>query len=457
MWRGIRARITALAVLAVVVVLIATAVALLATQRRLLTETLDETLSTQARELSRSLDDGTPQTPLAPRGDDDTIVQINTLNGEVIAATANFSSQPALAPPDDDNDLRTARLLPDEPTFRILSRHAGGYVIHVAAPTDDIDESITALRLGLAAAIPIVTAVLAVLIWWLVGRTLRPVEAIRDEVAGITAHRLDRRVPEPASNDEIQRLAVTMNAMLDRVEAAVASQQRFVADASHELRSPLTRIRSELEVDIAHPETADPTATHRSVLDEIDQLQRLVQDLLVLAQHDGQQTTVTGTRAAVDLDDIVLHEIRRHIDAGVDIGIDSSAISAAQVRGDAEQLARLVRNLLDNAIRHARTNVVVSLAESDEMATLTISDDGPGIPAHHREHVFERFTRLDSARAADDGGTGLGLAIARAIVEGHLGAIYVDPEYDHGARLVVHIPTTTQPHHRELGGKRGLD
>ena len=309
-----------------------------------------------------------------------------------------------------------------------------------ASPTDDIDESIAALRLTLAVAIPVVTAVLAGLIWWLVGRTLRPVEAIRRQVAGITGTNLHRRVPEPDGNDEIARLARTMNAMLDRVERASASQQRFVADASHELRSPLTRIRSELEVDLAHPGTADPGATHHSVLEEVEQMQRLVDDLLVLARHDNRPSMPAVT-SVVDLDDIVLDEIHRHPDAPVEI--DTRAVSAAQVSGNPAHLARLIRNLLDNAIRHARTTVTVTLFEHEAMAILTITDDGPGIPTADHERVFERFTRLDFARTTADGGSGLGLAIARAIVTDHQGTIAFDPHHQPGARLVVHLPTVT--------------
>ena len=230
-----------------------------------------------------------------------------------------------------------------------------------------------------------------------------------------------------------------MNAMLDRVEVATTSQQRFVADASHELRSPLTRIRSELEVDLAHPGTADPEATRRSALDEIERMQRLVEDLLALARHDNDPTSITVARAVVDLDDVVFHEIHRR-QPTIGIGIDCAGVSAAQVRGDAGQLARLVRNLLDNAIRHARTRVTVDLSEHAEVAVLTVADDGPGIPSDDHERVFERFTRLDFARPADEGGTGLGLTIARAITVRHHGTIHIDEGYHFGARFVVQLP-----------------
>ncbi len=193
---------------------------------------------------------------------------------------------------------------------------------------DDVDESITELRTSLLLIVPAATAVLAVLVWTVVGRTLRPVERIRAEVASIGLGDLDRRVPEPTGDDEISRLAVTMNEMLARLEHAVRRQQQFVADASHELRTPLTRMRTELEVDERQAARADAAATRRSLLEEIAALQRLIDDLLVLARADAGATRLTEP---VDLDDLVLEEIRAT--AGGPAAIDGHAVSAAQVVG----------------------------------------------------------------------------------------------------------------------------
>ena len=203
--------------------------------------------------------------------------------------------------------------------------------------------------------------ILALLTWWLTGRTLRPVDKMRAEMAEISGTNLGRRVREPDTGDEIDRLARTMNETLDRLEDAVRRQQRFVADASHELRGPLTRIRSELEVDLARPDCADPTATERSVLDEAIGLQHLVDDLLQLARSDAGAAEMTAV--PVDLDDIVLREARRLRDRGR-VVIDTSRVSAAQVIGDRNQLGRAVQNLLDNAERHAVTTVTVTLDET---------------------------------------------------------------------------------------------
>jgi signal transduction histidine kinase len=186
------------------------------------------------------------------------------------------------------------------------------------------------------------------------------------------------------------------------------------------LRSPLTRIRTELEVDLARPESADPIATERSVLAETIGVQRLVDDLLHLASSDANATAIKV--APLDLDDIVLREVRRVIDRD-GVRVDSSGVSAAQVNGDRAQLGRAVKNLLDNAERHAASVVTVTLDETDGVARLMVGDDGAGIPPGQREHIFERFARLDDARSRDAGGSGLGLAITRDIVERHGGTI----------------------------------
>ncbi len=332
-------------------------------------------------------------------------------------------------------------LPPDDERFRLLSRRAGSpdgpVVVHVAGSLDDVEESVGVLRTSLWAGVPAVTALLAVVVWWLVGRTLSPVEAIRAEVAGISGSALGRRVPEPSGDDEIARLARTMNAMLERVEDAAERQRRFVADASHELRSPLTRIRSEVEVDLSHPGSADLAATHRSVLDEATALQRLVEDLLHLARSDAGAIAMRAE--PVDLDEVVMDHVRRLRGSGQ--AVDSSGVGAAQVRGDAGQLSRAVRNLADNAARHAAGLITFSLEERDGAAVLVVADDGPGVPAEEQERVFERFTRLDEARGTVSGGTGLGLAIVRDIVGRHGGTVRVDAAHHPGARFVVRLPS----------------
>ncbi|MGH9281318.1 MAG: HAMP domain-containing sensor histidine kinase [Acidimicrobiales bacterium] len=442
----VRFRVTALAAVVVLLVLTGASAGLVLVHGRVLTRNLDGTLRQRSADLAGlAVAERLPSRPSA--SDDDSAVQVVTLAGQVVAASSNLAGQPEPLAPSPladgpDEVLRTVRDVPlDDGSFRVVSRRAdtpsGTLVVHVASSLDDVMESTGTLRTSLVVAVPAVAALLALLVWWLVGRTLGPVEAIRAQVAGIGGTELHRRVPEPAGDDEIARLARTMNAMLGRVEDAAGRQRRFVADASHELRSPLTRIRSEVEVDLAHPAGADPAATHRSVLDETIALQRLVEGLLVLARSDE----VRGRAASrlVDLDDIVLQHAGR-IRSGAQVAVDTRDVSAAQVQGDGAELERAVANLVDNAVRHAANRVTLTLSERDGAAILRVADDGSGVPEHERERVFERFARLDDARSTAAGGAGLGLAIARDIARRHSGDITIDASHAPGACFVLALP-----------------
>jgi signal transduction histidine kinase len=375
--------------------------------------------------------------------DDDYAAQLVATDGSVLVSSPNLAGSPIAPDPGNIEVIAEHRLIGPEDTFRVLSRSVetpnGRLVIHVAAATDDISDSVGVLRGSLLVAIPLAVVALAATIGWLVGRSLQPVEAIRREVMAISETDLDRRVPVPATDDEISRLASTMNHMLDRLEEGVARLQRFAADASHELRNSMTRIRSELEVDLAHQETSNLVATHRSVLEEIVALQGLVDDLLFLARSDSDRQA--RHRQPVDLDDIVLAEAER-LRAATDLEIDVGGVSGAQVLGDRLQLVRVVRNLADNAARHASTRIRFSLNETDGAADLAVADDGPGVPTADRERVFERFARLDEARSRDRGGTGLGLAIVRDIVERHGGCVFLDDAASDGATFVVRLPAS---------------
>jgi signal transduction histidine kinase len=238
-----------------------------------------------------------------------------------------------------------------------------------------------------------------------------------------------------------------MNAMLARVQRAGEAQGRFVADAAHELRSPLARMRAELEVDAAHPETADPAATAASVLAEIVGLQRLADDLLLLAPGDSG-ALASDPQDPVDLDDVV-ETVVRGLRAAGGRRIDTGGVRPVQVPGDRSQLERLVGNVVDNSVRHARETVTITLTggadgSPDAEAVLVVDDDGPGIGPADRERVFERFTRLDDARAAGSGGAGLGLAIARDIARRHGGSLGVADGGVAGARLVLRLPVARQ-------------
>jgi signal transduction histidine kinase len=431
--RTLRTRITLLAGLAVLGVLAATSAALVVTQQASLTEALDESLGRQADVVAQRLRSGDP----VGRGDlvsDDVAVETERPGGEVVRVPGGLTARlPDVRPPTGGTAVTTVDLTEEAGPARLLVRDVGGTTVRVAGSLDDVRESAAALIRALALAVPLASLVLAGVVWWAVGRAVRPVEEIRAQVDSISAAHLDRRVPEPAGPLEITRLARTMNAMLGRLQRSAEQQRRFVADASHELRSPLARMRTELEVDRAHPASADPAATAGSVLDEVVSLQRLVDDLLLLARGDAGAPD-GPSHAPLDLDAVVTRVAGR-----APAQVDARDVRPAQVRGNAGQLAQAVTNLLDNAVRHARSRVTVTLDETDGRAVLVVADDGPGIPAQDHERVFGRFTRLDDARGARDGGAGLGLAIARDIAERHGGTLTLEPDGP-GARFVLSLP-----------------
>ena len=437
--RSVRFRVTVLAAAIVAALLVAVAVLLVVVQHRALAAAVDDGLRRRADDLAAVVAETLPDTLSGT--DDDNAAQIVTPSGEVLVSSINLGVGQPIAPDPGEREVIVERALtePDD-TFRVLSRSAtaaeGRLIIHVATAADEISDSVDILRNSLLVLVPLAVALLAAAIWWLVGKALDPVEAIRTEVTAISETDLDRRVPVPDTDDEISRLALTMNLMLDRLEDGVSRLQRFVADASHELRSPLTRMRTELEVDLANPDRANPLATHRSVLDEVNAMQRLVDELLYLARADAGQQLVRTER--VDLDDLLLSEADRL--GATELSVDISSVSAGQVLGDRAQLVRAIQNLVDNATRHAATAVTFDLREDEAGVLLAVSDDGPGIPPDQAEHVFERFARVDEGRSRDEGGSGVGLAIVRDIVERHGGTVVVDTGFTTGARLVVRFP-----------------
>jgi signal transduction histidine kinase len=296
------------------------------------------------------------------------------------------------------------------------------------------------LTLAFAIALPLLLSIVGAVTWRIVGRALAPVDAMRREVDSITAGELDRRVPDPPGDDEIARLAATMNRMLDRLEADQARQHRFVSDASHELRSPVAAIRQHAELALRYPDQTDLPTLAGVAHQESIRLQRIVEDLLLLSRID--EGSLTMRHEPVDLDDLVQDEAAR-LRATPSLQVTFDRVDPAQVEGDRSRLERLVRNLGENAARHARAAVALELRRDDGTAILSIEDDGAGIPAAERERVFDRFVRLDEARERDAGGSGLGLSIVREIASLHGGAVSVADGRLGGARFEVHLPVAS--------------
>ncbi len=365
---------------------------------------------------------------------EDEILQILGPDGSVRAASEEARDKLGSTPLPADDDPQTTTL--DGDTVLVVSEDIeGDQTLVLAVSMDDDAETLATVATLLAIAVPLLLLLVAVTTWLVVGRALRPVERIREEVDGITAERLHQRVPVPETADEIAALATTMNGMLNRLDAAATAQRRFVSDASHELRSPLATIRQHAELAQAHPEVTSIGELAEVVSEEGLRLQGIVESLLLLARLDEGASTLDE---AVDLDDIALGEVRRLRAAGLDV--DGTGISAARVNGDPRLLGQLLRNLVDNAVRHSRGRVAIGVAPSDGYVFVTVEDDGAGVPAEERERIFERFVRLDEARSRDAGGSGLGLAIARGIAASSGGSLTVDDSRWGGARFVLTLP-----------------
>ncbi|MEU8631742.1 HAMP domain-containing sensor histidine kinase [Amycolatopsis sp. NPDC048633] len=326
--------------------------------------------------------------------------------------------------------------LPDQ-EFRGLTTPDGHYFVDAAQSLDPVGlETVATAQRILWGGVPAAALVIGGVAWFAVRRSLRAVGGIRAEVDGVRAGDLGRRVPVPDSGDEITELAVTMNEMLARLDRSVRQQSRFTADASHELRTPLASLRTQLEVQLAHPDRLDWRRSCENAVLDVTRMEVLAADLLLLSKLDADQPAGTEPVALADL--VAAHVAARLPHAGVEVGVDLEAV--AVVRGHAGRLERVLRNLVDNAERHAKSRVTITLTASGGQSVLTVEDDGPGIPAGQRERVFDRFVRLDEDRAReDDGGSGLGLAIAAEIARTHGGTLRVAGSTS-GARLELRLP-----------------
>jgi signal transduction histidine kinase len=445
----VRLRITLVAAVLATATMAAAAFVLVTTLRSSLIASADDGSRARARELTAAAATGVLTDPITDIRDDG-VAQVVADTGDVLAASDNVVGAAPISkivPPSGKPVKFIARGAPDDDEhedYRVWAVRGDGVTAYVGTSLESVREVVFDLTRILIVGIPLLIALFAGGTWLLVGRTLRPVEDIRAEVAAISHQRLDRRVPLPPTNDEVGRLASTMNDMLSRLEDASSRQRDFVGNASHELRSPLAAFRTQLEVAAAHPDGVDWQGLAADLLEDSNRMEGLVQDLLFLAREDAVAAGAEGSarlvarQAPVDLDDVVLEEVTRlRSTSPVDIHVEG--VSAAPVLGRREDLVRLVRNLLDNATAYASSHVEVSLGATDGRVELTVADDGPGVAPEDRPRIFERFYRADPVRNRQTGGTGLGLAIAEAVTLAHGGTISVAAGTP-GARFVVSLP-----------------
>ena len=454
----IRARATIAAATVVGAALVLAGVFLVVTLHHRLVQGQRNTAQLRGRDVGALAASGRLPATLSIPGEGRALIQVVNRAGKVVSRSDNITGETPILPSDLRNrrswsGVRRGLPIGDGEAFIVVSRiypaPGGELSVITAESLESAREDAASLARLLIAGLPLFVGLVALVTRRVVKTALQPVGAMNAQLAEITSNRLHRRVTQPATDDEIAELASTMNTMLDRIQVASDRQRSFVADASHELRSPLTSVRAALEVAEAHPNTVDPHVAIRDALADHDRLDALVADLLTLARLDESVSTEVG--APVDLALLVGADIESRTEPTVNWSLD---LQPAVVTGSERQLQRVVRNLVDNAVRHADSGVVVSTGVSGRDVVLRVSDDGVGIADEHRDRVFERFARIDTARSVDDGGTGLGLAIVRVTVQAHGGSIGLIDGPSSGAVFEVRLPAATVPVSYGQQGKR---
>jgi signal transduction histidine kinase len=405
--------------------------------------TVDDGAFASARAVAAMVDNNTVPDPLPVSGSQ--IVQVVDKSGAVVSATLSADRlTPLLRSPELAKALAGERIsVPGaraglSGTLRAIAIRAGpsstSPSIIVAVPVTDIEQSQGVLRNTLLVTYPPLVVIMALIAWRVIGWTLRPVETLRSGAARISGSDQDERLAVPESADEIRALALTLNDMLDRLAAARGRQRAFVADAAHELRSPLASMRTQLEVAQHLGEGGELAA---DLLADVVRLSKLVEDLLLLARA-GSEAGHQWVRESVDVKALLVATADRYAGARVPVSVTGGP--AVYANANSDQLRRVLANLVDNAVHHARSTVTLAADSEGDHAVVTVVDDGPGIPAGQRERVFERFARLDDARDRDAGGTGLGLAIVRELLARSDGSISLqDNPSGPGIAAVVHL------------------
>lgn len=368
-------------------------------------------------------------------------IQVFDPSGTMVAATRDVAGKPPMTNLHPDPDAYASVTTCGGKVFPGRCMIVLAYPFHRAGGVWQLDIAVPAVPWYVGSQLVVPLAVGFVLLvgataagsYRIVGKTLQPVNAISGHLAQITASDLRHRVPVPKYRDELRDLAETANRTLDRAQTAVEQQLRFASDASHDLRSPLTAMRTRIEEALACPKDADWPQAASALLESVERMQALIGDLLQVARLDAG---ATGRHEPVDLTELVAGELTRRT---AKAGLSHSLTSGVMVDGSRIELARLLNNLLDNAERHAASTVTVTLTLDAGVVVLEVLDDGEGIAPEQREAVFQRFTRLEASRVRDPGGTGLGLPIARQLAQAHGGTLTAE-DSPSGARFVLRLP-----------------
>jgi signal transduction histidine kinase len=445
---GISARSAAVSAIVVLVALTFAGAGLVALLYQSLLAGVDDATAGRVRHIAEDLKSNSPHdldSALLTTNQHVVAIQLIAPDGKVIQRSGSAPKSPLIPITKFDLNLRPGMsddAVPGD-NMRVsgqkVNTPSGQYTVLVGGGSEAVEATARTVALLLACGAPIIIAVVAAATYWLVRRSLQSMDAIRSRVAEISTSDLAERVPVPNSRDEIAALALTMNEMLARIEAGHRAQRRFLGDASHELRSPLATIISGLEVAEAHPELLDAELAVNTLLPEAQRMKTLIDDLLLLARADEQSLVLHKEDMA--LDDLAEAEAARaRREAGCTIHTD---ICPARLTGDPAAMSRMIRNLVDNAVRHANSLIAIEVSSRNGTAKLSISDDGPGIAPAERTRVFERFVRLDSDRSRSGGGAGLGLAIVAEVVAAHGGTVTIHDRPGGGTKMIVALPQHT--------------
>jgi signal transduction histidine kinase len=459
--RGLRARLTLAASAGLAVALAGAGLLLVYAVQLSLRHEVEQTARTGASEVAGMVNAKDLPSPV-PFAAGTVSIQVLGPAGNVIGASPQTDRYAPLLPLAQARELassgQTVLLaggpydLPSPQVLVVATSTNGGEIVIAAVSYSQVSNSVTAASRAFVIGAPLFFLLLVTSIWLITGAALRPIEELRRGAQEITGTAIARSLPVPEARDEVHSLAVTLNDMLGALAAAQERQRALVSDAAHELRSPIASIRTQLEVAVDHPEAVDWQQTAAGVLADTLRLARLAEDLLALARLDERAGRPPRGRRT-DLAELAREVCGRYADARV--RVRPRPYGECMVFGDAGGLDRMIVNLIDNAVRYARSEVRVVAVADGPWAVLTVTDDGPGIPAGDAERVFDRFTRLDDARSRDpDGhaGAGLGLAIVRATATAHGGSAWLE-DADPGLRAVVRLPAA--PGQQGGDGDRG--
>jgi signal transduction histidine kinase len=466
--RGLRSRVTLIAALGLLVALIAGDLLLLSALRDSLTRSVDDTARSGATEVAALINADRLPDPV-PVAAGTITIQVLGPSGRIVNVSPDADRLvPIVAPPqaaalaNGDTAILVHGAPFDLPSLLRVAvvRAAGGELVIAAVPYSSAADSLAVVAHALIFGTPVLFIVFAGAIWLAVGSTLRPIDLLRRGAARVTGAGVPADLPVPEARDEVRLLALTLNDMLTRLAAAQQRQRSLVSDTAHELRSPIASIRTQLEVALDHPSGQDWASTARDVHADVLRLAQLAEDLLLLARLD-EQADLGDTRRPgelIDVGSLARAVVARYADARVPVTVavvaagtgGTVAAEVVEVAGSRDRLDRVLVNLIDNAVRYAKSSVEVSVTRSDEWTELTVTDDGPGIDEADRERAFDRFARLDDARnrcGDDAGGAGLGLAIVRATAQAHGGTAQLEasPSAEPGLRAVVRLPAAPFP------------